>query len=366
MAFRIGDSVVRGELNNTRPNSVCGWLDVGGDAGIRIELTGDLDGELAGKHLRFETSRLDTQAEQPPAEYLDALELRQIGVVGSMLLRMVRVPRGPVKESYLRAKLGEPAPVDEKPCLYLEWFSQNGRVVAEIVDPVLAYGHEAAENDVTPEALPDAADAGGPEIVGFAMNENGEIEELPFTDNDGLDEDDDPYQLFPPDLEGQLHDSNHDTERATDGNDESPALRDWDEVIPGIDEETKQLYEKWDEVVHGGKNEPLATLFDPPLALKRPDQIIDETEARESLKVVLARLALHWVAVDMCEHFTARDAYRWLLEEILPDAQIHPQLPSTGFVQHYSTWEDCPQCEAEFEADWEERHGDDSSDPSAS
>jgi hypothetical protein len=71
------------------------------------------------------------------------------------------------------------------------------------------------------------------------------------------------------------------------------------------------------------------------------------------LQVLLARLALHSVAIDVCEHFSASDVYRWLLEEILPEAEIHPQLRRTGFVQHYSTWEACRQCAAEFDTEYE-------------
>ena len=115
------------------------------------------------------------------------------------------------------------------------------------------------------------------------------------------------------------------------------------------------MYEQWDEIFDGEKDEPLATLFDPPIALKKPDEIVDEEEAEVLLKGLLARLAMHGVALDMCEHFTSLDAYRLLVEEILPDAHIHPQLSSSGFVQHYATWEHCPRCEANFDAEWESR-----------
>ena len=75
--------------------------------------------------------------------------------------------------------------------------------------------------------------------------------------------------------------------------------------------------------------------------------------------VLLTRLALHGVALDMCEHYTALDSYRLLIEEILPEAQIHPQLCSTGFIQHYATWEHCAVCAAEFDAEYERRNEDD-------
>ena len=92
-------------------------------------------------------------------------------------------------------------------------------------------------------------------------------------------------------------------------------------------------------------------MFDPPISLKQPDRITDEAEAAALLTVLLARLALHGVALDMCEHYTALEAYRLLIEVILPEAEIHPQLRSTGFIQHYATWEYCAACTAEFDAE---------------
>jgi hypothetical protein len=72
--------------------------------------------------------------------------------------------------------------------------------------------------------------------------------------------------------------------------------------------------------------------------------------------VLLARLALQSMAIDICEHFTPLATYRWLLEEILPGCHIHPRLPQIGFVQHYSTWEFCPECEAAFDARYKQEH----------
>ena len=140
-------------------------------------------------------------------------------------------------------------------------------------------------------------------------------------------------------------------DRSTHGpdRDSQAGRRSWDDVIPGLDEETKRMYEQWDEVAYGEKDEPLSTLFDPPLKLEPPDRVTSEEQAESLLNMLLTRLATHSVAVDVCEHFTALDTYRWLVEVILPEADIHPQLPQIGFVQPYSTWEDCPRCAAEFE-----------------
>lgn len=363
MAFRIGQFVVAGELNNTRRNSIHGWLAFGEDEGLRLDLAGYLQGELAGKRLRFEVAA-PLIFDDTPRENLEALQVMQIGVAGVMQFRMVRVPTMPIEEFYKLAKSGERPPTDEKPSLYLEWYSQNGRVLAEIVDPTIDYnpvdGPLAVE--LTPELLPEE-DGSGPGITGYIQNEDGAYEELSYDEHED-DEEDDPYQLFPADLESQLSESYLSAEAPLPPeftSEPRSGPRNWDEV-PGIDEETKEMYKQWDEVVYGTKDEPLATLFDPPISLKRPNELADEEEAEAMLTMLLARLALCCVAIDICPHFSPSQTYRWLLEEILPNANVHPQLPTTGFVQHYSTWESCPKCEAEFDAESAREYGDDDED----
>jgi hypothetical protein len=134
-----------------------------------------------------------------------------------------------------------------------------------------------------------------------------------------------------------------------DFSDSQNGKRSWDEVLPGIDEKTKNMYEEWDEVASGEKDELLCTLFDPPLKLELADTIVDEAAAESLLTALLERLATHNVEIETCDHFSALETYRWLVEDILPEAEIHPQLSRIGFVQHYTTWEDCKKCAAEFE-----------------
>ncbi|QDU27886.1 hypothetical protein ETAA8_29770 [Anatilimnocola aggregata] len=355
MAFQIGKFIVRGELRNLRRNCVHGWLDFGNDEGIRVEITGNMSGELAGKIVRF-ASGLPDEGVQEPAderEALDALQFQQIGVAERMDLS------------------GEGA----ERLLHLEWFSQDGHLVIELVNPTIVYVDEEAEK----QAEADKREAAGEE-------DTPRFDDIPFGGEADRDDPDDPYQLFPADLESQLRESTggeklaepaaaefESDEFETDSSTELEALvdaelfppekpksRPWDEVIPGIDEKTKQMYEQWDEVFDGEKDEPIATMFDPPLLLKSPAEIADDAEADPYLKTLLARLALHCVAIDVCEHFGPLQTYRWLLEEILPEAQIHPNLKPTGFIRHYATYESCPQCDAEFEERWEREHKDDS------
>src|SRR5690348_13593487 len=132
MAMRIGSHVIEGEIFNLRRNSVHGWLAFEPDVGIRFELTGNLSGDLAGRHFRFAVNRpaanpalSDAETVECSRESLEALQDQQIGVVGEMRLRMVRVPTVPIEEFYSLAKQGLPLPEVLRPCLYLEWYSQN-------------------------------------------------------------------------------------------------------------------------------------------------------------------------------------------------------------------------------------------------
>ncbi|MFM8487312.1 MAG: hypothetical protein ACKOCH_13340, partial [Bacteroidota bacterium] len=109
---------------------------------------------------------------------------------------------------------------------------------------------------------------------------------------------DDHFQLFDPDFEEQIRQS------ATDFSEATPlaspfARRRWEEIIPGIDPETKRLYETWDEVLGGEKDEPLTLLFNEPLCLPTPPSLQNETQAWQVLTQLLQAMALRGVAFDM-------------------------------------------------------------------
>ncbi|WP_425613417.1 hypothetical protein NA78x_003249 [Anatilimnocola sp. NA78] len=312
MTIQIGKVVVGGGVYCSRRNGVLVLLDFGGDIGIRLELAGNPSVELAGRRVEFTTADRPADAEEFRAA-ADALEFFQIGVVGAIDLRNVA----------------------GRPCLHVEWFGQNGHIVAEILDPVITDQSVAAKSDDDP--------------AGASRDDEDEAN-LPLVDESG----DDPYQLFPADLPTHLLQAGFAAEDAEQvvppAADERPQRRSWDEVIPGLDPETKRMYDEWDEIVDGAKDEPLVMQFDPPISLKKPAAITTEAEAETALRTLLASLALHSVAIDICEHFEPLATYRWLLEEILPKAQIHPRLGKTGFVKHYCTYESCKQCNEDFEA----------------
>lgn len=132
MAFRISDSVVRGEIDNRVKGIVRGkiWLEGRADPMI-LELNGNPWPDLAGCLLTFVNP--NPRILHHPC---DALEPVQHGVVGDMTAsRKVRVFDVPVDEAYMMANRSEKPPEHMGNSLYLEWFSEkNGRVVIESSD----------------------------------------------------------------------------------------------------------------------------------------------------------------------------------------------------------------------------------------
>lgn len=147
MAFRIHDSVVRGEIDNRVKGVVRGKIWVEGRAEpVTLELKGNAWPDLAGCLLKFTNSQ-----QRVPHHGLDSLNPQQDGRAGDITAsRKVRVMEIPMPEAYLMKKRGEHVPEHMANSLYLEWFSrQNGRVVIESADYQLDIS--APEWRMTPE-----------------------------------------------------------------------------------------------------------------------------------------------------------------------------------------------------------------------
>ena len=147
MAWRIHDSVIRGEIDNRVKGIVRGKVWVEGRAGpVMLELQGNAWPDLAGCLLTF-TNPLPHAAHQ----HLDSLNPVQSGQIGDLTAsRKVRVPSVPLEE-FLNWPKGKGKPPSHwANCLYLEWFSEaNGRVVIESADYEMKIS--APEWRLTPE-----------------------------------------------------------------------------------------------------------------------------------------------------------------------------------------------------------------------
>jgi hypothetical protein len=132
MAFRIHDSVVRGEIDNRVKGIVRGKIWVEGRAEpVVLELQGNASPDLAGCLLTFTNPQ-----ERFAHLHLDSLHPVQRGGIGDLTAsRKVRVFDVPLEEALSMSHGKEKPPEHMANCLYLEWFSEaNGRVVIESAD----------------------------------------------------------------------------------------------------------------------------------------------------------------------------------------------------------------------------------------
>ena len=147
MAFRIHDSVVRGEIDNREKGIVRGKVWVTGRAEpVLLELKGNAWPDLAGCLLTFANP-----LELAPHAGLDSLNPLQRGSIGDLTAsRKVRVFDVPLDEALAMIRRQEKPPEHMANSLYLEWFSEaNGRVVIESADYELTIS--APEWRLTPE-----------------------------------------------------------------------------------------------------------------------------------------------------------------------------------------------------------------------
>jgi hypothetical protein len=132
MAFRIHDSIVRGEIDNRVKDIVRGkiWFE-GRAEPIILELKGNAWPDLAGCLLTFTNPQ--KRILHPHVESLGPL---QRGGVGDLTAsRKVRVFDVPLEEALEMLRRKEKPAEHMANSVYLEWFSEaNGRVVIESAD----------------------------------------------------------------------------------------------------------------------------------------------------------------------------------------------------------------------------------------
>jgi len=127
MAFRIHESVIRGEIDNRVRGRITGslWLH-GRKNPVLLDLEGDAHRDLAGCLLQF-------SATTPTVRLSGRLAAKQKGLAGDFTAsRKVKVPSCGSDEFRELVREGKEFPWRWANCLYLEWFSDlDGRVVLE-------------------------------------------------------------------------------------------------------------------------------------------------------------------------------------------------------------------------------------------
>jgi hypothetical protein len=130
VVIRIGDAIVRGEIDNSIEGKTTGWIWLAGrEQPVSLELAGDCWRDLAGARLTFRNPEPKLQEELP-------LAAEQRGVIGDMTAsRKSKVVLATEQEAWALRKAGQEIPFRWKNSLYLEWFSEtDGRVLVESSD----------------------------------------------------------------------------------------------------------------------------------------------------------------------------------------------------------------------------------------
>jgi hypothetical protein len=119
------------------------------------------------------------------------------------------------------------------------------------------------------------------------------------------------------------------------------------------DNDSIRELELMDYLIKFGNGETMDSVVGSLDCLPDPDTL-NENQAQVALRTLLTKMALYGIAFDMCAHYTALDAYRLLITEILKEERFYPQLQQTRWVQHLSSFDYCPDCSEEFECGHEE------------
>lgn len=180
-------------------------------------------------------------------------------------------------EGFHQGHAADAIPSSCRQSLFLEWYSQNGHIIVELLEVAVRRVH------IPLIPLPDETDPWDPLDAGDEiLDDQVEDEDDEFAEEDESEEED-PFGLFPEDLEDRLACGLSPEEG---------------ELDPFSDEELDALSDDPSTEI------PLRMLFDPPLKLYPACQLTD-SQLEESLQVLLACLARHGVALRVCEHFTA-------------------------------------------------------------
>lgn len=321
MAWRIENHIVGGYFNATKKNTTHGVFEIRGmDVLVLFSFVGEAGPSLRGR--AFEFTRSERSGPVSPIEGKFANQ--QHGVVGTMELRAVKVPIGDISKLY---KSGKKIEFEYKLLLHLEWFSQNGRVEVDLLEPQFDLQEgPPLEPPAHPLDEPGTL-ATGLSITSIKLNENEDpVVEMTFHD----DEDSKPFDDDDDSLEGYLSTLNDETESA----------------FRGEDDLTREM-EIGERMILGADGEFLASLLNQQ-RLPNPADVSEE-EAEALFKSLLMQLVLRSVMVHLCEHATYRDAYRYLIEELLHNERVPREITGSGWVMNYNYGESCPQCTKESE-----------------
>lgn len=186
MAWRPGDWVLQGEIDNTSLGWTTGWIKIQGrDERLQLKLAGNCHPDLAG--WKFRVVRTDPIPEWVgPIGNLNSIVTNQSGYVGDVtaeqMLKHFECSSG---EFVRRCQTGGMPQTTWRKALYLEWFdSRNGRVVIQSTRLVVERVGERAF-ELTEEEWGEQARRNAEELSHFLLQVGDVLEDL----QDGNEED---------------------------------------------------------------------------------------------------------------------------------------------------------------------------------
>jgi len=133
MAWRPGDLVLAGLLDNTVFGWTTGWLQIRGiEKPLQLKLAGNCHPDLAGwKFQIVRTEPIPTWVE--PLNYPENIAVDQSGIVGDITAdQSLKQFECSVEQFLEQTRAGNPPPTILAKAFYLEWYSnKNGRVVVQ-------------------------------------------------------------------------------------------------------------------------------------------------------------------------------------------------------------------------------------------
>jgi hypothetical protein len=339
MAFRLEDFVIAGVIYHIHPLCVHGRLVLRGrETPILVELTGAPSEDLRGRSFEFEVPQNDRTPTDEDHRLLARFCDQQIGPVGDMTAALRRKTFDcSVEEFIRRSDQGEPPPAQWRRCLYLEWFSQNGRVVIELLDPQMKFINPDDPPANSDEALPELAESAGDgefeNVDAWSADDFEQPSEYDPQDESPGNAREESYGLIPEDLDRELERSARRVDR---------------EIAAKSDDEPEPLgdVKRFDDLIENGEGTLIRDLLEH-LDLPVPGPSLAEEEAHVALNAALGQLALYSVAFHICDHCSIVDAYRIFMEKLCPHCTVFPEMGGSSFVQHYSTSDFCDSCQGD-------------------
>jgi len=159
MAWRPYENLIAGELDNTVPGKVTGWLQfLGMEEQVKLDLNGDFHRDIRGTRIRLrnqqpmDRNHTGALGEHRPASYMHGFSPVQTGEVGDITAGL--------------------PPQDYVSYPYVEWFSEeNGRVVLELEpEQIEVIGHPLPVETQKPVSREKQADNMGRFLAGLCRD----------------------------------------------------------------------------------------------------------------------------------------------------------------------------------------------------